>query len=556
MEYRIHTQEPHPDELWSPRANLECGRISVILGSNGAGKTQLIHQIIHKRVTTPGKGQSYLFIESNRKVAEDLISVKIQPGNLETPEKAEAFYTQQRGANLTLRIKHSLVTLCQRKNSQKQTYYDQIAAWDRKGRQGDAPRCSETDFDKAIRLFKEIFSEIAVKITTADQIYLAQRGKEYPISAASEGERQVFALICDIILNTHEDDFIIIVDEPESHLNSILANQLWDMIERIAPKAQFIYCSHSVSFAMRKNVESLYFLGKESNGLKALRNISDLPSDDMSALLGAIPAIVSSKRSLCVEGTDTSFDLPFYNWLLKGSQIKIIPLGSNTDVIANTKRLDLWSNLASGCEIVGIVDRDYRLQTSNSSGSSILYSTLHEAESYLCLPSLIVAVSKTIEAEELSSSDRVSQAILLICHELKSHVISQWLAHEINPARGMSLEWRKISEDVTLGISVADALLLQLQKKKEELEIASDPENIKRIIDIKTRELDSLFQSKDINGLLRVFPGKEILSRLVSGLGGIGVADLLELVITNFEPDTFPELVELRENIKEKFTVA
>lgn len=70
---------------------------------------------------------------------------------------------------------------------------------------------------------------------------------------------QAMSLLADLAFLS-ETDSVFVVDEPELNLNLLVAQQLWDAIERLRPEAVFVYVTHSLAFAMRPTVEAIRVL--------------------------------------------------------------------------------------------------------------------------------------------------------------------------------------------------------------------------------------------------------------------------------------------------------
>src|SRR5262249_51364067 len=150
-------------------------------------------------------------------------------------------------------------------------------------------------------------------------------GPLYPASEASDGEKQVLALLCDLLLNQGLG-ISILVDEPEAHINPLLACDFWSMIEAKLPAAQFVYATHSIPFALRPSVESVFAMDKATYQPSKMVGLEDIGATELPKFLGAIPYVLSKKAALGVEGNDTSFDTPFYRWLLGKNEVAVVPL--------------------------------------------------------------------------------------------------------------------------------------------------------------------------------------------------------------------------------------
>src|SRR5947209_3894762 len=151
-----------------PNVNTTCGRVSVILGSNGAGKSRLLAWI-NSYLSTQRK--PYQYVEGARLVKDVLASMRIEHNLWEaygTPEKAENSYKQQRGSELSNRARHSLLLLRQRSEAQKRAFYDSLKQWDKSGRQASAPMERESALETAVRLYRDVFPYLNVTVNLND----------------------------------------------------------------------------------------------------------------------------------------------------------------------------------------------------------------------------------------------------------------------------------------------------------------------------------------------------------------------------------------------------
>jgi ABC-type lipoprotein export system ATPase subunit len=545
MQYRL--QIAAHTETHFPNANLDCGRISVIIGSNGSGKTHFLNYLIHT-LTTEGKQNNYLKIESNRVVSDELNQANIGKHYNEygSPEKAEIHYKGKRGGLLSQRIRYSLLLLKQRSSKEEKDYLLSIRDWANNGRAGNCPEEDESSLEKIFRLFRTVFPHISISQDINEQFLLEQRGRVYNIIQASEGERQVFALITDVILNS-DPNFIIIVDEPEAHLNPLLANQVWDAIEGYLPHAQFIYATHSISFAMRQQVDSLFAIDKVQNELLPIKGIEYLSHSEQADLLGAVPAILTAKQVLCVEGGDTSFDFPFYGWILGDSEIKIIPLGNCKDVRASTDKLLLWKELAPSCIMVGVIDSDYKDIVSEQS-SSLYTLKLHEAESYLCFPNLLHKLASNTFDSILSEAELSAIIIDYANQQLLKTTLNNVASIMTIPRTHINTKNCAFSSLDTLKNSIPKFISSKL---KDLDEVINKSDNI---IQEEYNRCCAAIKSEDIVAILKLFAGKELLNKLATRIGYASSAKLLDSAIKFLNPNDFTELSNLRNELKTRLT--
>ncbi|MCC3665565.1 AAA family ATPase, partial [Staphylococcus haemolyticus] len=73
---------------------------------------------------------------------------------------------------------------------------------------------------------------------------------EYDFNNLSDGERQVFYFIANVLGN--ENDGYIIIDEPENHLNPQICISLWDELEKMKANSTFVYITHDPNFAITR----------------------------------------------------------------------------------------------------------------------------------------------------------------------------------------------------------------------------------------------------------------------------------------------------------------
>lgn len=237
--------------------------------------------------------------------------------------------------------------------------------------------------------------------TEARRLIANKNGVNYSPSQFSDGEKQVFSILADFI-GLSESHKIIIVDEPELNLHPELAERIWTLIENEYPDKTFIYASHSINFALRENVDVVYVLSNDAEKITRIDSFEDLGRVELSAFLGGLPGILSTNKVIVTEGHDKSYDSIFYRWLTEDNSIEIYPGGGCTDVIDIVEKSGLWSKISTKISLVGVIDSDFRSTEYLSSFEKkrIIPLPFHEAESFLCIPEIIVAVGNRIGSQE------------------------------------------------------------------------------------------------------------------------------------------------------------
>ena len=64
--------------------------------------------------------------------------------------------------------------------------------------------------------------------------------QEYPPSALSEGEKQIFGMLADRYFY-RQKKCLFLVDEPALNLDPVLAIKYWNLLEREMPDSVFVY---------------------------------------------------------------------------------------------------------------------------------------------------------------------------------------------------------------------------------------------------------------------------------------------------------------------------
>jgi energy-coupling factor transporter ATP-binding protein EcfA2 len=330
-----------------------------------------------------------------------------------TLQKVSFSHDQMRmQSSLSERVQTALVSLELRGAYLKQKHSDAADKWNRDGQQGPYPVRDEPPLNRLFNIFNEIFPQISISHNmAANQLEATKNGMLYGPSSFSDGEKQVYSILADFI-ELGDSFSLILIDEPELNLHPQLAERLWTTIEDKFPEKTFIYATHSISFALRRNVERVFVLG--TNSPAVLDSLADLQKEDSVALLGSLPGILSARKVLVTEGEATGkqdpFDADFYRWLLQDNSVKIHNAGGCNEVIAIAKREGFWKSISTDIELKGVVDADYGSQ--RASPESVFVLPFHEAESYLCLPEIICAVAEKIGSiKEMPTHEAVKKII-------------------------------------------------------------------------------------------------------------------------------------------------
>jgi energy-coupling factor transporter ATP-binding protein EcfA2 len=374
--YPIAVQSP-PNSACPPFSG-ELRRVNVLMGANGSGKSQLLNRLAGESEHLFGAEYTPVLIEGGR-VMNMPPDVGLSQRTMEVyanPTAARTNYRTTRRGTLAGRMQRTFVMLRALETEQKSTHSDAVHAWVLAGKVGPMPLRDTPPLERLKQLFNDVFPAMHLDLTEAHQLYVKRGAAHYPITNMSDGEKQVLLILAEVVILTNERS-VFLVDEPELNLHPALAESLWSSVEQAYPDDVFIYATHSLPFAMRGGVETLHILGYGKVDTNTLWE----GAADLKPFLGALPGIIRAKLSLAVEGDETSFDSPFYKWLLGTKDINIVPAGSSTDVIAAANRQGLWRQISTDVKLRGVIDRDFRTTAQASPNVEIL--EYHEAESYL-----------------------------------------------------------------------------------------------------------------------------------------------------------------------------
>ncbi len=534
------------------RFNFE--RVNVLLGSNGTGKSKLLQEL-QKRCDTFLAGYTPVRIEGGRAVqmVDSLELNNRNYGEFKTFDQILSGFRQKRTQTLTSRLFHGLKALEQRGVDSKIAHSDAIVQWENSGGLAKRPPPPTDPMIRVFEIFNDIFPTIKLRYRRSDnRLLCTKRASEYGPTGLSDGEKQVFSILVDVIELTDEKS-VLFVDEPELNLNPGLANRLWTSIESLLPRAVFIYATHSVNFALRESVQKLLVLSNSDDSIQEIDGLNELSYSDQKDLLGNIPSLIAHKNALVVEGYDESFDVVFYRWLLEGESFLPSPVGGSEDVAAMATRSGKWEKISPEISITGVIDRDYKSdkEVAQLKEKGLIVLDLHEAESYLCDPYLLHSLIQklgTLEPIptriEIESKlfEYIDRNLFAICAKRANARLSL----SIRPSMS-SKSLQKINNyDDLERVFVAD-----VSKQIERAQLVLDVKNVKSILKEEQTRLKELNNTKNVNIALQLLPAKELLKEFSVWFKLTDTNSLARAVRKHLEVRDFPFLVKLQTKLNQ-----
>jgi ABC-type lipoprotein export system ATPase subunit len=535
-------------------ADLNFGKVTVILGANGSGKSQLIRELrdnAHAIFSKPNN--KIIYVEGGRAINVN--------GNLElnrnnfnrfkTIDVATHNRHQLLKSNLASRIQDSLILVDVKGQEIKSNHSDRVQEWHRNEMKGSYPSREIPPIEKLIGLFEEIFPKIKLIFNESNKKLSCSKNESepYDISDLSDGEKQVISILTDIALLADQDSGIVI-DEPELNLNPALAIKLWNTIESTLVDTNFIYATHSISFSQRENVSKIIALGNTSSQLTEINNLRDIPKSELADLLGSISVLLSNSKILVVEGGESSFDSVFYRWIIEENDLEILNEGSGENVKSIVSRSGVWDKISSSIIIKGVVDNDYKSDNDvdyyRIDGISVL--KLHEAESYLCIPSLVVQITNKLGlVASIPSEAEIKAIIIAKTEEKKLEIAAQRVIKRSNVVLNVSVE-RRILNSITDKDHLEQSLRMEANEQTNYALNAIGEDVIIAYLNEELDKIQEAINTKNIENCLKLCPGKLLLAEIVKLTGARGFLDFLRATDNHYEKGT----IELVDNLKDE----
>lgn len=354
--------------------------------------------------------------------------------------------------------------------------------------------------------------------TVVSRIAGAPEETSYSAWQMSDGEKAALYLVARALCANPEG--VLIVDEPETHLHSLLAVQLWDAIERLRPRMRVVYLTHDMTFAASRRA-SQYLLASPGHGLTAI-DLSENSEDLAEIILGAATLSFYAKKVVFCEGGEDGLDALFYRaWYGNSGEVVVRPVGSSETVIRSTRAL-AESRIVANIESCGIVDRDYMTDAQiNGLRPSVAALGLHEIESLFALPGVISVVA-----------DYMGKSVDLT--SLSKEIASAY--SDIDKQNVILERWKRIVtpqlSQVASSVVVPESGIEALEKEMNDLFKPSnwDFSPGKDLATEKDLVRSAFEEDASIDAIMRLMPGKPLVP-IVQRATGLKWSDYQNLVV-------------------------
>jgi ABC-type multidrug transport system ATPase subunit len=521
-----------------PAVAAQVGRVTVILGANGAGKSALIESL--RAHALPAFGYSAVRKVDARRIMQvagssSLKRSQVNEGIEQIANQLLETYSPDTKTQTTAAVR-LLEALCYRARVRDMRYASECDALARSGKHSSIGPRPVSALDEFCSLYRNVLPDIGLDFdanTVTLKITKAQ-GTTYGPETLSSGEQQIFLLLGKFIFQHRST--LVLVDEPELNLNPRLAERFWSAIEQRHPECVFIYATHALHFAMRPEVDRTLVLTRDGLvPLDASEEFLNLAREDREQFLGSIPSVVLAQKVLFTEGKPDSIDRPLYEYLLQTPAIKVESIGSCNEVEKAVAGRQGWDAFTRGAQVAGVIDADYksRQELERLRALNMFVLPVHEAENLLCSPEAVHALSLAMHPPEShSSSQAVGQAIAVRLKALRLEIAIQraTAATRLHFAPSLTdADVQALSDDddaLHAFERAANAQISFLQKQ-----------DFRSALKAELDSIDAALQGNDIEAMLRFVPGKMLVGQICSMLGIRGKgSDLLSYYKKHF-PD-------------------
>lgn len=482
----------------------------VILGANGAGKTRLARELNPPGGVTTISAQRRTWLDDAIPVNQDEW-LSNQMDNQENQWRSRPWHP-------TEEINFALSKIIQEHNNELNARND-------KARTDGTPIEPVTD-TKLIQLqdlWTRLFPKRKLEVTTFFPKVQSLEPSDTKLKVSysprdmSDGERTILYMVARVMTARKT---VILVDEPELHMHSRLAVEFWDEAEQLRPDCRFVYVTHDLNFALSRR-DATVVLVRSTSEITRLTTVEELPASVASEVLGAATLPFYARRVCLYEGeAGKGFASEFFAAWFDGNETFAIPCGDRDSVAAAVSGLKKVG--VAGAEIVGLVDRDFysdEALAATTQGVTVL--DVHEIESILCDPAVVEALAK-----HLGKDPDVTSAAFLAT--VRSTFTGKGLSHIV--ARRVRARVKDLLVGAFDGSQVVASVEATREAHRAAVAALDMPTKLAALFDEEEQRVLAALNAGD-KTLLRLLPGKHLLSLLVSQLGMKREDDIVTVVV-------------------------
>lgn len=367
-------------------------------------------------------------------------------------------------------------------------------------------------------------------VVSANNITVTMKGTlsvQYNASELSDGERVIFYLIGQTLLS--RPNTILIIDEPELHINRAILLKLWDILESSRSDCTFIYITHDIEFTLSRRSARKFAINSYIKEPKELWDLEEI-SADIGLSEEVITRVAGSRCPvLFVEGDNSGLDIAFYRCIY--DDFTIIPVGSCDAVIhavSSFKQLEKFHRV----QCLGIVDRDGR---NNDEIKYLLAKNVHvlsvsEIESVFLLREPFLALAKLQQFDGCEAEAKFN--------ELMEYVIETAKLQASNYAVRAT---RRQLDCVLKKIGLTSKSINELAQEFTTITTQINPTAIH---DLVLKNLEGAINEKDYLKILSLYDNKGVLAEAARILCLKGQKDLEKFICRSLQNKNEVNLLE------------
>ena len=349
--------------------------------------------------------------------------------------------------------------------------------------------------------------------------------EQYTGNTMSDGEKAALFLIGRILLIT--GSHIVVIDEPETHLHTLLAVRLWDALEQARPDMRFVYVTHDLTFALsRQHAQFVLASTITGVGLRPLGlDTSTMPPDVAEALLGSASLSIYASRVVFCEGDQTSYDARLYKAWFNGRDTVVRPVSSSGTVIRCVEAMNK-AGIFTGLSPIGIVDSDYhpdRWKTTLAANISVL--PVHEVESIFATPNVVAAVCQHTGSAFNAASYLAKVKDTVRPDQQLNMTIDRW---KFNLEPRLTALMNQVSKSTPIEGLVAELPVL--------FDYTSWDFSPQALLEEERDYVDGVLENGSSDDVMRLVPGKQLL-RVAADAAGMTIPTYVNLIVTTVAAD-------------------
>ncbi len=501
----------------------------VILGPNGSGKTRLAQQITRSGEWIAIGAQRRTWLNDQLPIMEEL-NQNSHINQLQANWTSDAWRP-------TEEIDHVFSKLTQ-EHLRRLTKNNEAAL----EHEANVAPISDTNLIKLQRLWKKIYPYRKLeidgffpKVSRTDQ---SENPIQYQARYMSDGERTTLYIAAKVLTAEHKR---MLIDEPELHLHSRLAIELWSELEHLRSDCRFVYITHDLNFALSRRNGTILTITADSK----LQLVDADLGQVAGQILGAATLPFHAKRIVFYEGEDgRGFASRFFETWFNDPDTFVVAAGNRDGVCASV--VGLKKIKVSGAEVLGFVDRDYYPDEANHSlPNGIKALDMHEIESLICSRQVVEAIATHLGKNPVEIWPQFTQNIQ---YAFKNKTLNNFIAQRVRSRIGDLLN------NVFSANQIAEEFDTTVSKHQSALSNLQSPEKLKALF-VEEQDRIQKAISEESDDMVRLLPGKHLLALLAKTLGYSGSRDLEDLLVSALGSNAKnPALQMLRQELENVLT--